>query len=139
MQDRQANAHRCSFALILNEPAGQIAIIILSYTVKLIVKAWEDSSQDPREVARQILTAFHHPFFYDDSSPIQREMGAYLKSWIDGQSHADKQFILNGLTKDAVRNHKNRRKGHEADQEGHGAHGCACCSTRSDGVVGLCD
>ncbi|GJN89194.1 hypothetical protein Rhopal_002172-T1 [Rhodotorula paludigena] len=111
------------FALILNEPAGQIAIIILSYTVKLIVKAWEDSSQDPREVARQVLTAFHHPFFYDDSSPIQREMGAYLKSWIDGQSHADKQFILNGLTKDAVRNHKNRRKGHEADQEGHGAHG----------------
>jgi hypothetical protein len=50
-------------------------------------------------------------------------MGAYMKSWIEGQSPSDKQFILNGLSKDSVRNHKNKRKGHESDQEGHGAHG----------------
>lgn len=45
-----------------------------------------------------------------------------MKSWIEGQSPSDKQFILNGLSKDSVRNHKNKRKGHESDQEGHGAH-----------------
>ena len=51
-----------------------------------------------------------------------------MKSWIEGQSPSDKQFILNGLSKDSVKNHKNKRKGHESDQEGHGAHGRACCS-----------
>ncbi|BGP16034.1 hypothetical protein JCM10213v2_004028 [Rhodosporidiobolus nylandii] len=111
------------FALILNEPAGQIAVLILEHAVKLIVKAWEDNSIDPRGVAANILTAFHHPYFYDDSSEIQRQMGAYLKSWIDGQSAQDKRIILERLTKDAVRNHKNKRVGHESDQEGHGAHG----------------
>ncbi|GAA5823128.1 hypothetical protein JCM3770_005260 [Rhodotorula araucariae] len=111
------------FALILNEPAGQIAVIVLTYTVKLIVKAWEDNSINPQDVARKAVSAFHHPYFYDDSSEIQRLMGECLKRWIDSQSAEDKRFILAGLTKDAVRNHKNRRKGHEADQDGHGAHG----------------
>lgn len=41
-------------------------------------------------------------------------MGETLKKWIDGQSAEDKRFILAGLTKDAVKSHKNRRKGHEA-------------------------
>ncbi|KPV75411.1 uncharacterized protein RHOBADRAFT_36269 [Rhodotorula graminis WP1] len=111
------------FALLLNEPAGQVAVVILSYTVKLIVKAWEDNSQNPQDIAHKVLAAFHHPYFYDDSQEIQRLMGETLKKWIDGQSAEDKRFILAGLTKDAVKSHKNRRKGHEADQEGHGAHG----------------
>ncbi|BGP31871.1 hypothetical protein JCM10296v2_003649 [Rhodotorula toruloides] len=111
------------FALILNEPAGQIAIIVLTHTVKQIVKAWEDTSVDPRMVASKALEAFHHPYFYNDNSDVQREMGAYMKKWIDSQSHDDKRIILERLTKDAVRQHKNKRKGHESDQEGHGAHG----------------
>ncbi|GAA6061244.1 hypothetical protein JCM10212_002703 [Sporobolomyces blumeae] len=108
------------FALILNEPAGQIAIIVLRHAVRLIVKAWDDNSMNPDFVASDILAALHHPFFYDDQSSVQREMGAYLKSWIDGQTPEDKRYILNALTKDSVRNHKNRRKGHLADQIGHG-------------------
>ncbi|GAA5870617.1 hypothetical protein JCM3774_001704 [Rhodotorula dairenensis] len=111
------------FALILNEPAGQVAIIILRYAVNMIVKAWEEQSMDPNAVASQVLQAFHHPYFVDGSSEVQNLMGAYMKTWIEGQSASDKQFILNGLTKDSVRNHKNKRKGHESDQEGHGAHG----------------
>ena len=63
------------------------------------------------------------PYFYDDSSIIQREMGAFLKGWINGQSQEDKAYILNALTKDSVRNHKNRRKGHAEDQVGHGCGG----------------
>lgn len=50
-------------------------------------------------------------------------MGAYLKSWIDGQSAEDKRYILNALTKDSVRNHKNKRKGQPEDQVGHGCGG----------------
>ncbi|GAA5960368.1 hypothetical protein JCM21900_003530 [Sporobolomyces salmonicolor] len=111
------------FSLILNEPAGQIAILILRHTVKLIVKAWDDTSMNPDMVASDVLSALHHPFWYDDSSSIQREMGAYLKSWIDGQNPGDKAYILKCLTKDSVRSHSNHRKGHKADQVGHGCGG----------------
>ncbi|GAA5913792.1 hypothetical protein JCM5296_002869 [Sporobolomyces johnsonii] len=111
------------FSLILNEPAGQIAILILRHTVKLIVKAWDDTGMNPDMVASDVLSALHHPFWYDDSSSIQREMGAYIKSWIDGQSPDDKAYILKSLTKDSVRSHSNHRKGHKADQVGHGCGG----------------
>lgn len=37
--------------LILNEPAGKIATIIVSHTVKAIVKAWEDQSINPNDTA----------------------------------------------------------------------------------------
>lgn len=111
------------FGLILNEPAGQLACIILKHSVNLIVRAWDDTSMNIDHVASDILKAFHHPFFYDDSSSVQREMGAYLKSWIEGQSPEDKRYILQALTKDSVRNHKNKRKGQPEDQVGHGCGG----------------
>ncbi|KAL8278714.1 hypothetical protein RQP46_008783 [Phenoliferia psychrophenolica] len=111
------------FILILNEPAGRLAQIILSYTVKAIVNAWEHESVDPNAVAADVLQAFHHPYFFNNNSPIQREMGAYLKSWIDGQSGEDKAYILNALTKQSVRANKNKRKGHAEDQVGHGCGG----------------
>ncbi|KAK4049100.1 hypothetical protein OIO90_005570 [Microbotryomycetes sp. JL221] len=111
------------FALILNEPAGRIAQIVVEHTVKLIVKAWEDQSKDVNRIATEILGCLHHPYFYDDSQSIQREMGAYLKSWIDGQSSEDKRYILNALTKESVKKHMNVRKGHKQDQVGHGAGG----------------
>lgn len=42
-----------SFNLILNEPAGRIAQIIVEHTVKSIVKAWEDTSINPDAVASE--------------------------------------------------------------------------------------
>ncbi|ORY92909.1 heterokaryon incompatibility Het-C [Leucosporidium creatinivorum] len=111
------------FVLILNEPAGKIATIVVSHTVKAIVKAWENTSINANDVAHEVLECFHHPNFYNDNSSVQREMGAYLKSWIEGQSPEDKAYILNALTKDSVRNGKNKRKGHEKDQIGHGCGG----------------
>lgn len=95
----------------------------MSHTVKAIVKAWEDTSINANNVAHEVLECFHHPNFYNDNSSVQREMGAYLKSWIEGQSAEDKRYILNALTKDSVRNGKNKRKGHEKDQIGHGCGG----------------
>lgn len=42
-----------SFNLILNEPAGKIAQIVVEHSVKAIVKAWEDTSLDPNRVAAE--------------------------------------------------------------------------------------
>ncbi|SDA01330.1 BZ3500_MvSof-1268-A1-R1_Chr10-1g02585 [Microbotryum saponariae] len=109
------------FILILNEPAGLLATIIVEHAVKLVVNAWDHSEVDPNAVANEILKTFHHPYFYDDSSSIQREMGACLKKWIDNTP--DKNYILHALTKQSVRDGKNKRKGHEKDQIGHGCGG----------------
>ena len=102
------------FALILNEPAGEVARIVVRHAVERVVKAWDNTSIDPNQVAHEILQTFHHPYFYEDG-PIQRDMGACLKKWVDSQSHQDKAFVLAGLTKDAVRAGKNKRRGHEGD------------------------
>jgi hypothetical protein len=40
-----------SFGLILNEPAGNLAIIVLRHTVNLIVRAWDDTSMNVDHVA----------------------------------------------------------------------------------------
>ncbi|SCV73961.1 BQ2448_6391 [Microbotryum intermedium] len=109
------------FILILNEPAGLLAKIIVEHAVKLVVNAWDHQEVDPNAVADEILKTFHHPYFYDDSSSIQREMGACLKNWIDNSP--DKNYILHALTKQSVRDGKNKRKGHEKDQIGHGCGG----------------
>ncbi|GAA5987987.1 hypothetical protein JCM5350_007849 [Sporobolomyces pararoseus] len=111
------------FGLILNEPAGNLACIVVRHTVNLIVRAWDDTSMNVDHVASDILKTFHHPYFFDESSSVQREMGAYMKSWIEGQSPEDKRYILQALTKDSVRNHKNKRKGQPEDQVGHGCGG----------------
>jgi hypothetical protein len=42
------------FALILNEPAGKIAQVLVQYTVKLIVNAWFDARSNPDQVIDQV-------------------------------------------------------------------------------------
>jgi len=43
------------FGLILNEPAGKIAIVVVQHTVNLIVRAWNDNS-NPDEVINRVST-----------------------------------------------------------------------------------
>ncbi|KAF5345903.1 hypothetical protein D9758_011463 [Tetrapyrgos nigripes] len=100
------------FNLILNEPAGQIARVVVSHAVGLVVKAWDDSSVNVHQVTEDILSCLFHPDFHDSNSKIQREMMQSMHNWIQhlgGKQHE----VLNRLTKDAVRNHKNIRLGGE--------------------------
>lgn len=41
--------------LILNEPAGKIAMVVVAYAAKLIVKAWSDDSVNVRNTTEDIL------------------------------------------------------------------------------------
>lgn len=47
------------FALILNEPAGLIAKVVVEYAVNLIVPAWSDDS-DPNQVIDRVLEVCDH-------------------------------------------------------------------------------
>lgn len=53
------------FALILNQPAGEIAQAIVEYTVNLVVKAWDDPNMPTQHVTEPILECMFHPDFHD--------------------------------------------------------------------------
>ncbi|KAI9444928.1 Het-C-domain-containing protein [Lactarius indigo] len=118
------------FALILNEPAGKIAQVVVQHTVKLIVNAWSDNRSNPdRLVLRglndfgQVLEAFHHPYFNTGRSNIQNEMFEALERWVNDLE--DREQTLEALTKENVRCGKNKRQGSEDDTSGNvgGAYG----------------
>ncbi|KAF8273017.1 Het-C-domain-containing protein [Lactarius quietus] len=104
------------FALILNEPAGKIAQVVVQYTVKLIVDAWFDTRSNPDRVIDQVLEAFHHPYFNTGRSNIQNEMFRALERWVNDLE--DREQTIEALTKESVRSGKNKRKGSDDDMSG---------------------
>ncbi|KAG2744844.1 hypothetical protein P692DRAFT_20865560 [Suillus brevipes Sb2] len=67
------------YNLILNEPAGNIAKIILKHTVNLVTKAWDDSSLNVNQVTDEALQCLFHPDFHQSSSVIRRDMLDYMR------------------------------------------------------------
>lgn len=51
------------FALILNQPAGEVAKTVVEFTVNLVVKAWDDPSMPPHAVTEPVLECLFHPDF----------------------------------------------------------------------------
>ncbi|KAH9807871.1 heterokaryon incompatibility protein Het-C-domain-containing protein [Melampsora americana] len=97
------------FSNILNDPAGNISVIIVKNTVNMIVDAWINDD-DPDRVIDQILEAIHHPNYASRDSNIQMQMMNYMRKWLDDMDVDDRELTLQSLTKDSVRNHRNQRK-----------------------------
>ncbi|KAF8649338.1 hypothetical protein AX16_005873 [Volvariella volvacea WC 439] len=96
------------FNLILNEPAGQIAKVIVTHTVNAVTKAWEDSSVNVHQTIEEIVSCLFHPDFHNPNSKVQQEMLQCVRTWYQGLG-SNQQSVLQRLTKDAVRNHQNVR------------------------------
>ncbi|KAF9239812.1 Het-C-domain-containing protein [Melanogaster broomeanus] len=96
------------FNLILNEPAGNLAKIILTHTVNWVVKAWDDTSINVHQVTEEILQCLFHPDFCNPSSKIQTEMLDYMRTWVQSLG-ANRNEIFRRLGKEAVRAHENVR------------------------------
>ncbi|SJL06118.1 uncharacterized protein ARMOST_09454 [Armillaria ostoyae] len=109
------------FGLILNEPAGKIAQIVVVNSVQLIVEAWSNNS-NPDDVINRILEAFHHPHYASGNSQIQRQMYDELEKWV-GAMGEEARDTIGKLTKDAVREGKNKREGDGSVEPGYGACG----------------
>jgi hypothetical protein len=58
----------------VNEPAGNVAKIIVIYTVKLVVHAWDNTGDDVHNVTETVLQCLFHPDFHNPQSQIQKEM-----------------------------------------------------------------
>ncbi|KAI9604768.1 hypothetical protein H4Q26_002737 [Puccinia striiformis f. sp. tritici PST-130] len=117
------------FSNILNDPAGNISVIIVKYTVGLMVEAWSND-ENPDRVIDSILEAIHHPNFMNRNSKIQREMLEYMQKWLHDMDRDDRELTLKSLTKDSVRNHRNQRKTSKGGVDpridgGSSSHGCS--------------
>ncbi|KAF7360302.1 hypothetical protein MVEN_00759700 [Mycena venus] len=120
------------FNLILNEPAGHLARIVLIHTVTLVIKAWDDNSINVHHLTEDVLSCLFHPDFHNNSSKIQREMMQYMHTWVNNLG-ARKQSIIQRLSKNAVRNHENIRAAGEGGKpaaEGHFQHQVAGYATQ---------
>ncbi|TYJ55362.1 hypothetical protein B9479_003977 [Cryptococcus floricola] len=106
------------FALILNQPAGEIAKIVVEHTVNLVVKAWDDTSMNTNQVTESALEALHHPAFATGNSEIQRKMIDKMREWFESTGN-DKNEILNRLSSDNVKEGKNKRIGDTSTDTGH--------------------
>ncbi|KAJ2927988.1 hypothetical protein H1R20_g9098, partial [Candolleomyces eurysporus] len=96
------------FNLILNEPAGQLAKVIVVNTVTLVSKAWDDNSVNVHNVTEEVLQCLFHPDFHNPQSKVQREMLQCMHDWFNklGGRQLD---VLRRLNKQSVRNHENIR------------------------------
>ncbi|PPQ80232.1 hypothetical protein CVT26_012030 [Gymnopilus dilepis] len=95
------------FNLILNEPAGQVAKIIVAHTVKRVVDAWDNPSVNVHELTEDVLQCLFHPDFHNSNSKVQREMLQYMRDWIS--KVPNQHSVIQRLSKEAVRNHQNTR------------------------------
>ncbi|CAE7126780.1 unnamed protein product [Rhizoctonia solani] len=113
------------FGLILNEPAGKIAMVVVRHTVELIVEAWYDHNKDVGATINQVMEAFHHPYYASGSSRVQNEMYEELTRWFGGLGESEGQQTIQLLTKESVREGKNKRVGADDTNTsgGYGGHG----------------
>ncbi|EFP88730.2 uncharacterized protein PGTG_14696 [Puccinia graminis f. sp. tritici CRL 75-36-700-3] len=86
------------FSNILNDPAGNVSVIIVKYTVGLMVEAWSND-ENPDRVIDSILEAIHHPNFANRNSKIQREMLEYMQKWLNEMDRDDRELTIKSLTK----------------------------------------
>ena len=116
------------------------------YTVKLVTKAWDDTSVNVHQLTEEVLQCLYvyfsyptnqslqstsnyrfHPDFHNPQSQLQREMLQCVRDWLS--KSPNQQSIIQRLNKESVRNHRNVRAGGEggapasqgsfAEQEGH--------------------
>ncbi|KAI0652327.1 heterokaryon incompatibility protein Het-C-domain-containing protein [Trametes meyenii] len=120
------------FALILNEPAGKIALVVVQHSVKLLVDSWFNDNVDQDQVINEILEAFHHPYYATGNSRIQQEMFQCLQNWVTSLENVDE--TIQALTKESVRAGKNKRQGSDDDMAGSGqVYGGAQANQNSSG------
>ncbi|RXW13961.1 hypothetical protein EST38_g11892 [Candolleomyces aberdarensis] len=96
------------FNLILNEPAGQLAKVIVVNTVTLVSKAWDDNSINVHNVTEEVLQCLFHPDFHNSQSKVQREMLQCVHDWFNKLGGRQRD-VLRRLNKQSVRNHENIR------------------------------
>lgn len=107
----------------LNDPAGQIAKVIVRHAVTQVVNAWSDNSIDINRSIDSIVECFCHPALLNRNSRLHMDMFGVVRDWIQGLPSDKKDRILDGLTKAGVRegrHHDDEKRKAEEQAGGHG-------------------
>jgi hypothetical protein len=117
------------FSNILNQPAGELAAVILQYIAPRVIYAWDHPEVPEDEVMRDVCSVFHHPAIRDNNLELHRSMYQCVENWVHHQR--DPQHRLNDLLSSesvkAGHNHKVQDMTGfppvNAGGHSHGAHG----------------
>lgn len=114
------------FSNILNQPAGELAAVILQYVAPRVVYAWDHPNVPENEVLEDVCRVFHHPAIRDNNLELHRNMFACVEHWVHNQRDPDHR--LNSiLSSESVRAGKNHvvqdMTGFPTAEGGHGGHG----------------
>ncbi|KAJ5803191.1 uncharacterized protein N7503_005641 [Penicillium pulvis] len=94
------------FANILNEPAGQVASVIVKYIAPRVLYAWQHINIPEHEVLDDCMRIFHHPTFRDMNNEAHRTMFEAVQNWV--HSRPDRGSNLNDvLSSEGVRAGRN--------------------------------
>jgi hypothetical protein len=96
------------FSNILNQPAGELASVILQYIAPRVIYAWDHTDVPVDEVMNDICSVFHHPAIRDNHLELHRSMYACIENWVHHQR--DPSHSLNNLlSSESVKNGKNHK------------------------------
>ena len=105
------------FSNILNDPAGQVAAVIVKYVAPRIVYAWQHPDVPLNEVLNDVVRVFHHPALRNNNLEIHRNMFAAVSDWV--QRLPDRGGNLNDVLSSAsVKAGKNHQAVSVSDEVG---------------------
>lgn len=108
------------FSNILNEPAGQVATVILQYVAPRVIYAWDHPDIPVEQVLNDVVRVFHHPALRDHNLELHRDMFAVVERFARSRSDLDR--LLSSDSVKAGRNHVGGNE-HLTQGGGHAHHG----------------
>ncbi|KAI4089020.1 MAG: hypothetical protein LQ344_005681 [Seirophora lacunosa] len=103
------------FSNILNEPAGKLAVAILTYVAPRVLYAWQHPDIPLDQVLHDVERVFHHPAARDRGCEVHNTMFAVVERW----AHAWRGPPLNDiLGSESVRAGKNHVGVADSEQSG---------------------
>lgn len=113
------------FSNILNQPAGEVASVILQYVAPRVLYAWENTNVPEHEVLNDVGRVFHHPAIRDQNLEIHRKMFEVVENWARKQPHGGQQLneVLSSESVKAGRNHHVQKMQGMPPIPGMGGHG----------------
>ncbi|KAK5699299.1 hypothetical protein LTR17_023355 [Elasticomyces elasticus] len=95
------------FSNILNQPAGQVAAIILQYVAPRVIYGWDHPDVPEQEILDDVARVFHHPAIRDQNCEIHRNMFNVVEKWARNRpgNKQDLNHVLSSQSVKAGHNH----------------------------------
>lgn len=93
------------FSNLLNQPAGLVATVITNWSVRMVVRCWDEPSQSADDMINHILSILHHPAFTSERNDPQRYMFEAVQSWWNAHSVSQQDELRKKLSKESAKSY----------------------------------